>query len=203
MVLFYPVTDPGDDCRVTCRLPIPLPPLRYRAHQSFMHWFFEYYAMKVNDDAVLTAASPLRLLTEPGSGAAAAATWPPTLVLAGDLDGIVPLEPHLLLLNMLAAHQNQAPGGKDSHVTYAGAAAAAAEPLVARTAGTCAFTAYADGNPFSAAHTARFGDPTFVRDHDSLLVVPGAKHIFEAGGGKIVEVTANGVVAWLERVTTN
>ena len=199
MVLFYPVTDPGDDCRVTCRLPLPLPPLRYRAHQSFMHWFFEYYALK-GDDTLLDAASPLRLLAAPGSGAAAAATWPPTLVLAGALDGIVPLEPHVLLLNMLAAHAHghahgHGRGGKDTHVSYTHPG----DPLVDRKA-ACMFAAFADG-PFSVADAARFGDPSFTRDHDSLLVVPGAKHIFEAGGGKIVDVTASGVVGWLERVT--
>ena len=41
-------------------------------------------------------------------------------------------------------------------------------------------------------------DLTFHRPQDSLLIVPGSKHIFEAGGGMIVEVTCDGVIAWLK-----
>ena len=46
-------------------------------------------------------------------------------------------------------------------------------------------------------------DHTFHRPQDSLLVVPGSKHIFEAGGGMIVEVTCDGVIAWLKEHTHN
>ena len=63
MVLYYPVTDPADDCQATFRIPFALPFIGYKPWQSFMHWFFEFYALK-GEETLLHGASPLRLLVE-------------------------------------------------------------------------------------------------------------------------------------------
>ena len=63
MVLYYPVTDPADDCQATFRIPFALPFIAYKPWQSFMHWFFEFYALK-GVETLLHGASPLRLLVE-------------------------------------------------------------------------------------------------------------------------------------------
>ena len=55
---------------------------------------------------------------------------------------------------------------------------------------------------FTYGHSSssiRAFDLTFHRPQDSLLVVPGSKHIFEAGGGMIVDVTCDGVIAWVKQ----
>ena len=63
MVLYYPVTDPADDCQATFRVPFAIPFIAYKPWQSFMHWFFEFYALK-GKETLLHGASPLRLLVE-------------------------------------------------------------------------------------------------------------------------------------------
>lgn len=223
MVLFYPVTDPADDCGATYRFPFPLPFLHYKSRQSLLHWFFEYYALK-GDSTHLHSASPLRLLAD-SDGLIAAKLWPPTLILAGDLDGIVPLEGDVMMLNLLESYRqramvrlestsssnsNSSSSSSSNSSGESGKYRSASSPLVdsshtysSYTTTTHHATATSSTNSkiFASfeSHSCRLGDPSYHRPQDSLLVVPGAKHIFEAGGGAIVDVTCSGVIAWLEQ----
>ena len=48
------------------------------------------------------------------------------------------------------------------------------------------------------------GEQYLKRDQDDIIIIPGAKHSFEAVGGELVEIVAGGLIDWLsERVVGN
>ena len=41
------------------------------------------------------------------------------------------------------------------------------------------------------------GEKQLQRDQDDIIIIPGAKHSFEAVGGELVEIVAGGLIDWL------
>lgn len=104
MVLFYPALDPGDLSVSTARWPLSIPFLRAQRDQSMLHWFFELVVLG-SDQTLWPSAT---VLTELHPDSPVAREWPPTLVIHGELDSVVPVEHSQNFLSMLAAAQRQA-----------------------------------------------------------------------------------------------
>lgn len=97
-VLYYPALDVEDVARATVRCPFSCKCLCISKGQSLLAWFFEVFVLR-------------RVRTEwPGAGAVTqllekhyvASQWPPTLVLHGDMDSVVPIEHSQFFLALLA-----------------------------------------------------------------------------------------------------
>lgn len=41
------------------------------------------------------------------------------------------------------------------------------------------------------------GEEHFKREQDDIIIIPGAKHSFEAVGGELVEIVSEGLIDWL------
>lgn len=99
VLLFYPAVDPTDMTGVTVHFPLKLPILRTHAGQSLMSWYFERFVL--HDDIELwPSAEPLARMQD---RVLAGRSWPPTLIVHGDRDGVVPPEHSRRLLDMLSA----------------------------------------------------------------------------------------------------
>lgn len=92
-VLFYPALDPGDLTGVTAFLPFSIWPLWYRSRESLLAWFFKVFILK--DSSLWPSADVL-------SNIQSGQTWPPTLVLHGERDSVVPFEHSRHFLSKLA-----------------------------------------------------------------------------------------------------
>jgi acetyl esterase/lipase len=84
-VLMYPVLDLRDTNQVGCSFPCAVPPLGPRASRGvpFMRWFFGIAVLRADDPGLWDAADPMVQLS---------AALPPTLVVHGTHDSIVPIE---------------------------------------------------------------------------------------------------------------
>ncbi|CAK9116658.1 unnamed protein product [Durusdinium trenchii] len=98
-LLFYPALDPADRCRSTVRLPFSCSLLGVRYQMSALEWFFEFFVLK-SQRHCWSSAEPLKQLQELRKEQAAA--WPPTLVVHGERDGVVPVEHSREFLKTLA-----------------------------------------------------------------------------------------------------
>jgi len=101
--LFYPAVDPGDLGGHTARSPLTLWPIFLRRGQSLMAWFFEMVILE-RDSSKWRSAT---ILSELHPEAKVASEWPPTLILHGSLDSVVPLESSFHFLSLLAAADQQ------------------------------------------------------------------------------------------------
>lgn len=93
VVLFYPALDPGDRSRATARFPICCSPMKIRRGQSLLAWFFERVVLRGEVDNWESAEPLLHLSGD----------WPPTMVVHGDKDSVVPLESSKYFLAQLEA----------------------------------------------------------------------------------------------------
>lgn len=92
-LFFYPAIDPGDLSGVMAYLPFSIRPLRYRSQESLLKWFFELCILK-SPNLWPTA----NVLSNIKSGQ----VWPPTLVIHGERDSVVPLEHSRHFLSRIA-----------------------------------------------------------------------------------------------------
>lgn len=97
MVLFYPAVDPADDFCDGATFPLSFSALGIQSGQSLLHWFFWAAVLRQNSSQWVTAC-PVRDLERDSN---AAATWPSTLIVHGELDSIVPVEHSIKFLNLL------------------------------------------------------------------------------------------------------
>merc|ERR1712137_1464783 len=111
-VLFYPALDPGDLTGVTASLPFPIWPLRYRGGESLLAWFFKIFILK--DSSLWPSADVL-------SNIQSGQTWPPTLVLHGERDSVVPLEHSRHFLSRLAGPKRSSMRNCDALIVVPGA----------------------------------------------------------------------------------
>lgn len=105
LVLFYPALDPGDCTRATATFPLSLPCLKIWCGRSLMAWFFEMFVLR-GDSSLWHSA---QLLYQLRSDRASACSWPPTLIVHGEKDSVVPLAHCRHLLALLAAAEGGAP----------------------------------------------------------------------------------------------
>lgn len=200
------------------------------------------------------SASPLRHLT---ADAALQKNWPPTLVLHGQLDGIVPVEHSLHFLSSLVIEKNDHNVADTSRNIKEVDIRNVANEISANSLST-EYTAdtvnrkmkdYLSNkyqslpeeisntieNPVDHADSVsengcsirgqeekllveedtkaagvlitdlqsdskRFlinGEMHLKRDQDDIIIIPGAKHSFEAVGGELVDIVADGLIDWL------
>ena len=201
------------------------------------------------------SASPLRHLT---ADAALQKNWPPTLVLHGQLDGIVPVEHSLHFLSSLVIEKNDhnkadiKRNEKEDDIRNVPSENSANSLCVEYTAETmnrkikgyfsnkyqtlpdeisntienpvdhadgyvsesgCSIKGQEDtliveedskaaGIPITELlpDSKRFlinGEKHLKRDQDDIIIIPGAKHSFEAVGGELVDIVAEGLIDWL------
>ena len=197
------------------------------------------------------SASPLRHLT---ADATLQKNWPPTLVLHGQLDGIVPVEHSLHFLSSLVMENkdhNEADKRKNEkeidirNVSSENSANSLVTEYTAETvnrkiksylsnkyqtlpeeisntidhADSCVSESgdsirgqedsfilkedsKAAGIPITELlpDSKRFfvnGEKHLKRDQDDIIIIPGAKHSFEAVGGELVDIVAEGLIDWL------
>lgn len=89
-MLFYPALDPSDRfTNSTVRLPFSCSPLGVRYKMSALEWFFQLIVLHGNED-LWPSAEPMRQLERVDRDCIS--RWPPTLIVHGDCDGIVPIE---------------------------------------------------------------------------------------------------------------
>lgn len=183
-------------------------------------------------------------------------SWPPTLILHGQLDGIVPVEHSLHFLSSLviendshkAAEMRKNEKGNDHDnaatkvcsTTPSPSEAYSAETVnrkmkgylstkyqalpeeimdtIDKTADRSNSTAHGSGSGVSKDNliaqgtgsqsaevepmlkTRRLvanGEEHFKREQDDIIIIPGAKHSFEAVGGELVEIVSEGLIDWL------
>ncbi|CAE7588444.1 lipM, partial [Symbiodinium sp. CCMP2456] len=99
-LLCYPALDPADHSHATVKSPFSCGLLRVQRGMSFMAWFFEVFVLGC-DRQLWECAEPLQALKCASRELAEA--WPPTLIIHGELDGIVPIEHSRQFLTQLAA----------------------------------------------------------------------------------------------------
>jgi len=102
-LLFYPALDPGDLSDVTSKFPIACKPLGVHAGQSMLHWFFENFILG-REKGMWPSATVLHDL-QPDAGVTR--SWPPTLVIHGLRDSVVPVEHSRNFLAMLASSEGR------------------------------------------------------------------------------------------------
>lgn len=195
MVLFYPAVDPADDTCQCAQFPISLTLLRVKRGQSLMRWFFERAVLR-DDVSFWTSASPLRLMVQGlqrrrGAGRKKT-TWPATMVVHGELDGITPIEhSHTLLHTIATVHRmgDDDDDDDDGDVDFGN--------------GLGAERADDDEGASTEARERRWKEvlrspDTFrVRPQDTLLAVPLMKHSFESGDAAVVDWVIQRVQVWL------
>lgn len=99
MLLFYPALDPADRTGNTVCSPFSCSCLGVRRGMSFLAWYFEKFVLR--DPQLWPSAEPLGLLQS--ASQEVAAVWPPTLIIHGEMDGVVPVEHSRSFLASLAA----------------------------------------------------------------------------------------------------
>ncbi|CAE7034416.1 lipC [Symbiodinium natans] len=97
-LLFYPALDPADRFGKTVKSPFSCSWLGVRRGMSFLAWFFEMFVLR-QDRQLWPSAEPLAYL----QAASDLEAWPPTLIIHGELDGVVPVEHSRSFLERLAA----------------------------------------------------------------------------------------------------
>ncbi|CAE7425922.1 lipC [Symbiodinium natans] len=113
-LLFYPALDPGDRTGATVKSPFSCRCLGVRHGMSFLAWFFEVFVLW-QDRRLWPSAEPLEALQSASAASRELAeAWPPTLIVHGELDGVVPVEHSRRFLTQLAAASGtQKQGGDD------------------------------------------------------------------------------------------
>lgn len=108
------------------------------------------------------------------------ADFPPTLILHGELDSIVPVAHSKEWLRAVYDHSNT---------------------TAVETPHTHTHTAPATTTATTHAHSVlREGvcEGNYrCRDEDTLVILPGAKHSYEIAASPLVDVTIQGVMGWL------
>eukprot|EP00439_Symbiodinium_sp_Y106_P036725 s2692_g4.t1 len=99
MLLFYPALDPADRTGNTVSSPFSCSCLGVRRGMSFLAWYFEKFVLQ--DRQLWPSAEPLGLLQS--ASQEVAAVWPPTLIIHGEMDGVVPVEHSRSFLASLGA----------------------------------------------------------------------------------------------------
>lgn len=100
-MLFYPALDPSDRfTNSTVRLPFSCSPLGVRYKMSALEWFFQLMVLHGDED-LWPSAEPMRQLERMDNNGIS--RWPPTLIVHGDCDGIVPIEHSRHFLQRLAS----------------------------------------------------------------------------------------------------
>lgn len=99
MLLFYPALDPGSQFGYTAKSPVSCPCCKLRWGQSLLAWFFEQRVLRGQPDSWPSAEPVMRLRND----AALAQSWPPTMIVHGEQDAIVPIEHSQCFLEQLAA----------------------------------------------------------------------------------------------------
>lgn len=119
VVLFYPAVDPGDRTGITSGCCCSWRCLRAKRGRSLMAWYFETFVLRGSGppltdnevEAAWSSAEPLVMLEEQTG---VAARWPPTLVVHGAEDCLVPLEHGKALLSALARPEGGELRGQDT-----------------------------------------------------------------------------------------
>ena len=173
------------------------------------------------------SASPLRILAD---NRALTKSWPPTMIVHGDLDAIVPVEHSFHFLSSLvrsdATIDSRAVG--DSFVegiaaanrdvpthAYSSSSSKAIPNIL--SAGKDDETKIRSGDVCARQNTEKeiIKSPTTldtpllpskgwqIRPQDVLITIPGAKHSFEAVGGETLDIVCAGVISWLTKLDSN
>lgn len=103
IVLFYPAIDLGDLTKATASLPLDCPFVHHKNRRSLLTIFFEMVVLKCRGD-LWCKAEPLRELKERHE---LAQLWPPTLIVHGERDSVVPIEASYEFLRFLAAASDE------------------------------------------------------------------------------------------------
>eukprot|EP00929_Paragymnodinium_shiwhaense_P104152 TRINITY_DN68264_c0_g1_i1.p1 TRINITY_DN68264_c0_g1~~TRINITY_DN68264_c0_g1_i1.p1 ORF type:complete len:475 (-),score=46.05 TRINITY_DN68264_c0_g1_i1:39-1463(-) len=115
--LIYPALDPRDVTQSTMTSPICIPCLRLSYGQSLLAWFFELLVLRCQPE-LWPEASPLQLIQQ---NPATAKNWPPTLILHGERDSVVPLIHGETLLEITAAARGVRRREEDTLIRVPGA----------------------------------------------------------------------------------
>ncbi|CAE7832604.1 HSP70 [Symbiodinium sp. CCMP2592] len=110
VLLCYPALDPADRSGATVKSPFSCSLLGVRRGMSFLAWFFEVFVLWC-DRQLWVSAEPLEALKAASEELAGA--WPPTLIIHGELDGVVPVEHSRQFLTQLAARAGAPKGGEE------------------------------------------------------------------------------------------
>ena len=200
LVLFYPAVDVHDEAQATAVFPVPCSVCGVQYKQSLLSWFFEKAVLRLpsrgggdSKQAVWSAANPLAQLRKYYTGECdqlpaeegilhnndgsicneSPLEFPPTLILHGQLDAIVPIEQSE---HWLRAVYQCAPS---------------------QEAATAAGTTAEAGNGSKAAVRRQSNVSSPIRAADTLISIPGAKHSYEIAASALVDVTIQGVLGWL------
>lgn len=163
---------------------------------------------------------------------ALAKSWPPTMIVHGDLDAIVPVEHSFHFLSSLVrsdvtidsgggglaavSAKGTAPAGRDipRHSHSISPSNGISEIL---SAGKDDNTKIESSDVFTGQDTGKeimktpitLDTPLLtrtgwqVRPQDLIITIPGAKHSFEAVGGETLDIVCAGVISWLSRLDSN
>ncbi|CAE7715633.1 lipM [Symbiodinium sp. CCMP2456] len=110
VLLCYPALDPADRTGATVKSPFSCSMLGVGRGMSFLAWFFEVFVLWC-DRQLWASAEPLEALKAASQELAGA--WPPTLIIHGELDGVVPVEHSRQFLTQLAARAGAPKGGEE------------------------------------------------------------------------------------------
>ncbi|CAE8643740.1 unnamed protein product [Polarella glacialis] len=179
-ILFYPAVDPGDRANATIRFPVSLPCFGVRRGLSTLSWFFEQFVLQ-RDGSLWPSAEPLEALCH--TDRRLVRSWPPTLLVHGTFDGVVPIAQSELLLRNLAEASEEAACSEN---TSAGE-------------GSC------DSCESSTSNASRFNMSTHEvtskprrRECDELLAIPGGRHTFEIAPDGLTDACYDAALAWLQ-----
>ncbi|CAE7947410.1 lipM [Symbiodinium sp. KB8] len=110
VLLCYPALDPADRTGATVKSPFSCSVLGVRRGMSFLAWFFEVFVLWC-DRQLWVSAEPLEAMKAASQELAGA--WPPTLIIHGELDGVVPVEHSRQFLTQLAATAGAPKGAEE------------------------------------------------------------------------------------------
>lgn len=175
------------------------------------------YDKLLNDNSTIVllhflrlSASPLRQLAKDSS---LVDSWPPTMIIHGMLDGIVPVEHSLYFLSSLVAGSSHHSASRNLKLEGSGNTNTAAlnvtdnkkhdekdvKELRRRDEDEKQISE-------SKVHQSEAIVPPCtdtqwaMREQDAIVTLPGAKHSFEAVGGEVVDIVCDGVMNWLSKV---
>jgi acetyl esterase/lipase len=217
MVMFYPVIDPAHKTSFLAQNPLTIKFLRTYSGQTLYEWFFERMVL-VDKPEQWSSAKVMQILKDNPD---CAAQFPPTFVVHGDMDSLVPVEQPHALLDLLrrvkgfpeghlsVQHDQHLPacssGRNDSKVGGAKEAESTSllnNDIKAESATVPGMLPGMHMRPWPTncpfpLHAIGSTTSVNYRREDAFICVHGAFHTFESAGGREVDYTNTMIESWM------